>query len=79
MHEYAQKSTSTTSPRSPAILSGAEFSQPVMPVNSGAGPQSDSVTVPRYASSWHRCSDPVPPTRGAATRASGSAAPIALV
>ena len=36
MHEYVQKSTRTTLPRSPAIVSGSELSQCSMPENSGA-------------------------------------------
>ena len=43
MHEYVQKSISTTRPRRPAIVSGLPSgvsSQVWMPVNSGAGPKS---------------------------------------
>ena len=38
MQEYAQKSTSTTLPRSDSRVSGGEFSQPVMPSSAGMGP-----------------------------------------
>src|SRR6266849_4036419 len=43
MHEYVQKSTSTTLPRSVATLRGGEFSQSTIPTNSGAtGPEAFS-------------------------------------
>ena len=45
MHEYVQKSTSTTLPRRPASVSGASpgvFSQWSMPANSGAVPYTGS-------------------------------------
>src|SRR5262249_51873951 len=47
MHEYVQKSTSTTLPRSASIESGGELSQSTMPVKSGAsGPVAGSDTCP---------------------------------
>ena len=38
MHEYVQKSTSTTRPRSSRSVSGFELSQRAIPWKSGAGP-----------------------------------------
>src|SRR5688572_32010523 len=38
MHEYAQKSTTTTLPRRLSGVSGLLLSQPVAPVNGGSGP-----------------------------------------
>src|SRR5579862_2339203 len=40
MHEYVQKLTSTTLPRSDLLLNGAEFSQSVTPSRSGIRPSS---------------------------------------
>src|SRR5690349_16413031 len=58
MHEYAQKSTSTTEPLSEAVVSGGEFSHWVMPAISGAGPQSCSFACPEYCAQSARA--PVP-------------------
>src|SRR5689334_11398007 len=38
MQEYAQKSTTTTLPRSASRVSGLGFSQPVAPSRGGSGP-----------------------------------------
>jgi hypothetical protein len=38
MHEYVQKSNTTTLPRRPARVSGFELSQPVAPLSSGICP-----------------------------------------
>src|ERR1700730_9970658 len=48
MHEYVQKSTRTTLPRSPlsdSVLPPGVFSQAVIPVKFGAGPQFTSVVA----------------------------------
>ena len=52
MHEYVQKSTSTTLPRSAASDSGrlpGVFSQSAMPVKSGAVPRSGNATCGAFA------------------------------
>jgi hypothetical protein len=48
MHEYVQKFTSTTFPRSDLLLNGAELSQATAPSKSGIGPSSpapDAITA----------------------------------
>jgi hypothetical protein len=45
MHEYVQKSTRTTLPRSSRIVSGRLPSQASIPTKSGAAPKSGSATV----------------------------------
>src|SRR5262245_2197037 len=61
MHEYAQKSTSTTEPLSDAMVRGGEFSHWVMPSICGAGPQSCSLAGPEYRAQSARA--PVPADR----------------
>ena len=45
MHEYVQKSTSTTLPRSESSVRGFELNQVLIPLNSGATPKSSSPSV----------------------------------
>src|SRR5512140_974450 len=50
MHEYVQKLTSTTLPRSALLLNGGEFSQATAPFKSGIPPSSpapDAITTPQ--------------------------------
>src|SRR5882724_9014319 len=72
MHEYVQKSISTTWPARSAGVSGAPpgvLSQPVIPVSGGAWPQSSRVGPP----SVHAAS-PVAGAVGAADAPAGPAA-----
>ena len=66
MHEYVQKSTSTTWPFSPAMVSGwspGVLSHLVMPAKAGAGPQSASTGLDGVQS------DRAPPVRAPVTPA----------